>query len=289
VDVACSLSIVALIALIVLAYAVRLAVEGRARFERVDREGKSALLGKGAMEMLYWSAQPIGDACVRLGIGANAITWGSLFVAAVAGIAVATGHLGLGALLSVIAAAADALDGLVARKTGTASDAGEVLDASVDRYVELFFLGGAAIYFRGDVALLTLTLAALGASFMVSYSTAKAEALHVEAPRGSMRRTERAVCFIVGATLTPIASVFHIAPPWNDTPLIAALAAVAVFGNISAGARIGAVIRAVRARDAKPNDIGRAQTEIAAVVAVIDDRTHAPPVDAVEHATPAGH
>ncbi len=286
-DVACSLSIVALVALIVLAYAVRLAAEGRARFERVDKEGKSALLGKGAMEMLYWSAQPIGDACVRLGIGANAITWGSLLVAALAGVAIATGHLGLGALLSVAAAAADALDGLVARRTGTASDAGEVLDASVDRYVELFFLGGAAIYFRGDAALLALTLTALGASFMVSYSTAKAEALHVEAPRGSMRRTERAVCFIVGATLTPIASVFKIAPPWNDAPLVAALALVAVFGNISAAARIGAVIRAVRARDAKPNDLGRARTEIAAA-ANVEEPAHPAAVDAVEHATPAG-
>jgi hypothetical protein len=41
------------------------------------------------------------------------------------------------------------------------------------------------------------TLIALGAiagSFMVSYSTAKAEALSVEAPRGSMRRSERARC-----------------------------------------------------------------------------------------------
>jgi CDP-diacylglycerol--glycerol-3-phosphate 3-phosphatidyltransferase len=249
VDVACSLSIVALIALIVLAYAVRLAVEGRARFARVDREGKSALLGKGAMEMLYWSAQPIGDACVRFGIGANAVTWGSLAIAAAAGIAIAMGHLGLGALLSVVAAAADAIDGLVARKTGTASDAGEVLDASVDRYVELFFLGGAAIYFRGDVALLVLTLAALGASFMVSYSTAKAEALHVEAPRGSMRRTERAVCFVVGAALTPVAGVLGVAMPWSDAPLVAALAIVAVLGNISAAVRLGAVIRAVRLRD----------------------------------------
>jgi phosphatidylglycerophosphate synthase len=239
------------------------------------------------MEMLYWSAQPAGDACVRLGIGANAITWGSLFVAAAAGAAIAMGHLGLGALLSVIAAAADALDGLVARRVGTASDAGEVLDASVDRYVELFFLGGAAIYFRADVALLALTLAALGASFMVSYSTAKAEALHVEAPRGSMRRTERAVCFILGATLTPLASVFGVAPPWNDAPLIAALAVVAILGNISAGVRIGAVIRAVRSRDAqRPNDIARARTEIAPAVTA-DEPAH-DAIAAVEHATPAG-
>jgi CDP-diacylglycerol--glycerol-3-phosphate 3-phosphatidyltransferase len=294
VDVACSLSIIALFALIVLAYAVRLSIQGRARFERVDREGKSALIGKGAMEMLYWSAQPIGDVCVRLGITANAITWGSLLVAALAGAAVAMGHLGLGALLSVVAAAADALDGLVARKSGTASDAGEVLDASVDRYVELFFLGGAAIYFRGDVALLALTLTALGASFMVSYSTAKAEALHVEAPRGSMRRTERAICFILGATLTPIAGVFGIAAPWNDVPLIAALAIVAVFANVSAGARIGAVIRAVRARDARPSagelsptsDIARAQTEIAASPSGTESVLDV--VAAVEHATPAG-
>ena len=39
---------------------------------------------------------------------------------------------------------------------------------------------------------------------MVSYSTAKAEALGVEPPRGAMRRQERAVYFVLGAALVPI-------------------------------------------------------------------------------------
>ena len=82
--------------------------------------------------------------------------------------------------------------------TGVSSDAGEVLDAAVDRYVEFFFLGGLMIYYRDIAALLILTLFALVGSFMVSYSSAKAEALHVPAPKGSMRRPERAVYLTAG-------------------------------------------------------------------------------------------
>ena len=54
---------------------------------------------------------------------------------------------------------------------------GALLDASGDRYQEFFFLGGLAMFFRGSPPALMATLAALAGSFMVSYSSAKAEAL----------------------------------------------------------------------------------------------------------------
>jgi CDP-diacylglycerol--glycerol-3-phosphate 3-phosphatidyltransferase len=133
---------------IAVAYAVRLAATGRARHARVDAEGSSALVPKGAMEMFYWSLQPLASVCARVGVAANTITWLSLVFAALACAALATGHFGLGAALAIVSAAGDALDGLVARHTKTDSAAGEILDATVDRYVEVLLLAGIAIRLR---------------------------------------------------------------------------------------------------------------------------------------------
>jgi CDP-diacylglycerol--glycerol-3-phosphate 3-phosphatidyltransferase len=254
-DVLCSLSIVAALALLALTYGARVALHGRARSARVDREGKSALLGKSAMEMMYWTVAPLGAGLARLGVSANAVTWASLAVAVAAGVALGAGHFGLGALLALVSAAGDAIDGFVARATGTASDAGEVLDAAVDRYVELAFLGGVAVALRGSVPSLVLTMLAIAASFMVSYSTAKAEALQIEPPRGSMRRTERAVVLVTGAGLTPLFALLPLAratgeEAWSHAPMIAALAIVAVVGNASAARRLASIAASVRLREA---------------------------------------
>jgi phosphatidylglycerophosphate synthase len=243
VDRACSAAVVAFAACVAVAYgARRLVMQQRAaRFARVDKDGGSALLGQGAMNVGYWALQPVGSACVALGIGANAITLGSLVLAVGAGVALGFGMIGLGALLAGVSSLGDALDGLVARKTGTASDAGEVFDAAVDRYAELFFLGGLAVFYRETVWALVACVAAIAGSFMVSYATAKAEALHVQAPRGAMRRPERAAYLVVGATLTPL-----VGASWVVSPVLAAVLLVAVVANVSAARRFGAIARALR-------------------------------------------
>ncbi len=155
-------------------------------------------------------------------------------------------------MLTAISSLGDALDGIVARQTGTASDAGEVFDAAVDRYQELFFLGGLAVYFRTDVAALLLVLFAALGSFMISYGTAKAEALNVEAPRGAMRRVERAVYLAAGVVFAPIAAAVAVRfslPAWvGNTPVLLSLALVGGVGNVSAVRRLVAVARAVAAR-----------------------------------------
>jgi hypothetical protein len=86
-------------------------------------------------------------------------------------------------------------------------------------------------------------------SFMVSYSTAKAEALHVSPPRGNMRRTERALYLTLGAILTPISiqmfepSGFY--PVHLGYPMIFALGMIAILANISAVQRLVSIARAV--------------------------------------------
>lgn len=249
-DLAISSLLLALVAVVALLYAVRVVRRGAARSDRVERAGASPLLGKTSMEATYWAVGPLVSACVALGVGADAITAASLVAGLGAGIALATGHLGVAAGVTVVASLADALDGLVARHTGTASPAGEVFDSAADRYVEMFFLGGLAVLFRADVAALVLVLLAVGGSFMVSYSTAKAEALGVEAPRGAMRRAERAVVLGAGAWLTPFASAIaashHLGPRVAKLPVLAAIAAVGLGANVSAVRRLAAIARSLR-------------------------------------------
>jgi phosphatidylglycerophosphate synthase len=126
-----------------------------------------------------------------------------------------------------------------------------VLDAAVDRYIDFFLVAGLCVHYRGTAWALVLALTALLASFMISYVSAKAEALRLEVPRGSMRRHERLVYLLVGAAASAL-----LAPvlPWApgilgaEYPLVAALAAIAVVGNASAVRRLGALARAARRR-----------------------------------------
>jgi phosphatidylglycerophosphate synthase len=263
IDLALSLTFVSVLGLAGAAYGVRVIARGRAKHSRIEREGESALLGKGPMEMMYWFMQPVGHAALKLGITANMMTAMSLMLGLVAGVALAFGHFGIAAVIATVSAAGDALDGWIARETGTSSNAGEVFDAAVDRYVELAFLGGLAFYFRADALILVLAILALGGSFMVSYATAKAEAMQVTAPRGAMRRTERAVYLTAAIAVTPIFQALSHGAWWWVAPIAFALALVGVVGNASATRRLSLVAAALRERDdphAAANEVARAES-----------------------------
>jgi CDP-diacylglycerol--glycerol-3-phosphate 3-phosphatidyltransferase len=201
------------------------------------------------MEMGYWALQPVATASERAGLNANSITGLSLGLGAAAGVALAFGHLGLAAAATVVSSLGDVLDGLVARRTGTHSKSGAIFDAAADRYDEFFFLAGLACLYHDDIVKLGFVLLALLGSFMVSYGSAKAEALGVSAPRGAMRRAERAVYLGAGALLSPIAAALverQALPGWAaHAPMLAAVAVVGVVANVSAVRRFGAIMRAV--------------------------------------------
>jgi len=236
-------------------YLLRSAIVGRRRTARTDADGGSLFLNKRTMEMVYWVLEPLIDFLAALHITPNMVTLFSLLPAAGAGVALAFGWFGLASVLAVMATFCDILDGLLARKTGVSSNAGEVIDAAVDRYGEMFFLGGLVYYYRTHDQVLFIVLAAIIGSFMVSYATAKAEAMGVAAPRGAMRRGERAAYLIFGAAFTPVSkAVFANSPSLavHELPIILALTIVAVVSNISVLQRLGAIIEALRARDKAP-------------------------------------
>jgi phosphatidylglycerophosphate synthase len=123
--------------------------------------------------------------------------------------------------------------------------------------VEFFLLAGLVFYFRNTPVIEILTLGAILGSFMVSYATAKAEALGVAPPKGAMRRAERAVYLIFGCAFVPLAgllwpSVTRGSPVYlcREIPVELAILVVATVTNVSAVRRFIRIADSLRARTA---------------------------------------
>ena len=190
-------------------------------------------------------------AVVRLmasaGISADSVTITCCALGAFAGALVARGQFAAAALAMGVASVGDALGGDLARRQGTACVRGAILDATVDRYEEFFFLAGLAFFFRADPVVLALVLLAIIGSFMVSYGSAKAEGYGIAVP-GGMRRAERASCLVFGTALVPLAELLadrNLTPHWSrHIPVIVAIGLIGGVGNISAIVRLRAIGRA---------------------------------------------
>lgn len=251
-DLAVSVGLLLVIVAGGLAFAIRVATLGQVHFARVDAQGSTLPFGRTLMELAYWVMTPVGRRLSRLGVTADAITATSLWVGAAAGVMASLGRFGVAAGLFACSALGDMLDGIVARESRTASDGGQVFDAAADRYTEFFFLGGLAIWYRENAALLALVLLALVGSFMVSYGTAKAEAMQISPPRTAMRRPERAACLVAGVTLAPLAVAAGQLRGWHvpaDVPVVLALALVGVLANTAAVRRLSRIREIAAARE----------------------------------------
>ncbi|HEX7842331.1 MAG TPA: CDP-alcohol phosphatidyltransferase family protein [Kofleriaceae bacterium] len=234
---------------LIAAYAIRVSRYGAFHSERVRGVGGgTVLVGENIMQATYWAIDPVVRGLVRLGATPNAITWAALALGIGAGVAVGAGWFGLACLLATCSTISDILDGQVARVTRTGSNAGELLDAAVDRYTEFAFIAGFILYAREDAAQVVVALAALLASFMISYASAKAEALQVSVPRGLMRRHERATYLTVAAGLTPVLGP-SIHARWPALPTTAVfvlgLAIVGAIGNLAVLQRLVRIHRKV--------------------------------------------
>jgi CDP-diacylglycerol--glycerol-3-phosphate 3-phosphatidyltransferase len=231
---------------LIAAYLVRVVRFGKFRSERVTGVGGTALVGEGIMQATYWAIDPVVRGLVRLGATPNGITYSALVMGIGAGVAVAYGWFGLACLLATGSTISDILDGQVARLTKTGSNRGELLDAAVDRYTEFAFIAGFIFFAHGSVIAVGIALTALLASFMISYASAKAEALHVATPRGLMRRHERATYLILASGLTPVLGP-TVHAHWPALPesivFVAGLLIVGLVGNLAAVQRFARISR----------------------------------------------
>jgi CDP-diacylglycerol---glycerol-3-phosphate 3-phosphatidyltransferase len=200
------------------------------------------------MHAVYRALLPLGRLLVSMRISASAVTATSLALAIAAAFAFAQGRLGVGAVIASVACLADAVDGIVARESGTTSVAGQILDTTVDRYVDAVLLGGLAMHVRHDAVLLLLVLSALVGSFMVSYASSLERELHRPTAGRSlipMRRPHRLAYLLAGAALGPFAA--RVAGPDSRVgglvPVMIAAFLIAVVGNVSAIRRLAAVAR----------------------------------------------
>jgi phosphatidylglycerophosphate synthase len=227
-------------------YGLRIASRGSVQSERVSKIGGTALVGRGIMDATYWAIEPLVRGLAAMGVTPNGLTWSALVLGIGAGTALAFGWFGLATLLATFSTIGDILDGQVARLTNSGSNRGELLDAAVDRYTEFAFLAGLALVLRESWWEMSLALGAVLASFMVSYASAKAEALQVAPPRGLMRRHERAVYLIVGIGLVPLVgpTLMTHGLPYITTCLVS-LGVVAVIGNLAAVLRLVRIGRAL--------------------------------------------
>jgi phosphatidylglycerophosphate synthase len=226
--------------LLFVAFALKSAVGGRPRTARVEKAGGSILLSKYVMEYGLWVFGPLTRTAIQLGIHPDAFSWASLVLQGVAALLLAQGLFGLGAWVLIFGAFCDALDGAVARARGLASDAGEVLDAAVDRWAELAVFFGYAWYYRSQWWAFLLAVGACAGAMMVSYSRAKAESFGIDAAMGLMQRHERAAWLAVATLFSATWELLRPTPAGQfayHTLVLVALGMIAVLGNWTAWIR----------------------------------------------------
>jgi CDP-diacylglycerol--glycerol-3-phosphate 3-phosphatidyltransferase len=136
---------------------------------------------------------PIGQSLRRTGVTADVVTTVGIVMALGASVAIAVGNLRLGLLLLALTGIPDALDGAVAKASGTASLRGAYFDSVSDRLTDALLFGGVAWYLATEEPgrIMMLPVAVMVAAMLVSYQRAKAESLGFDAKGGIMERAER--------------------------------------------------------------------------------------------------
>lgn len=229
----------------VLGYLARLVTRGRARVDRLDKDGGSAMLSLPIMELGYWVLHPVVKLLDRLGATPNAVTLFAVVPAFFAAIAGGFGAFATVCLLGMTSAFCDALDGLLAKYQGVSSRSGQALDSVLDRVTESLILFGLAVYFRDTISLLLLSLLALFGGYMTSYVSAKAEVMSVPIPRGQMRRPERAVYLMSGCAFTPLWALLmplDAHPALRFLPVVVGMTLIGVIATGSAFFRLHALV-----------------------------------------------
>ncbi len=223
-----------------LAFALKSAIQGRPHTARVEKAGGSILLGKYVMEYGLWVFGPLTRTAIHLGVHPDFFSWTSLLMQMGAALLIAGGYFGLGAWVLILGAFCDALDGAVARARGIASDAGEVLDAAMDRWAELAVFFGYAWYYRSQGWAFLLACAACAGAMMVSYSRAKGESFGIDASMGLMQRHERATWLAVATLGSALWELWRPTPAGEfayHTPVLFALGMIGALGNWTAWIR----------------------------------------------------
>jgi phosphatidylglycerophosphate synthase len=155
---------------------------------------------RGSAEVL---TEPGAAAAERVGFTPNQLSMLSFIFAAGAGICYylspgSPAMLLAAAFMVLLNAASDAMDGALARRTGTADERGDFLDHVIDRYADMFFLLG--VIYAGYAPWQVGILAVVGV-LLTSYIGTEAQALRLGRYYGGLMGRADRVTIIFFATL----------------------------------------------------------------------------------------
>jgi CDP-diacylglycerol--glycerol-3-phosphate 3-phosphatidyltransferase len=177
-----------------------------------------SLVSPGLRARVRGLMEPIALGFGRLGLTPNALTVIGFLIACVAAVAAASQAWLAAGLLVVFGGVFDLFDGALARATGKVTKLGAFMDSTFDRageavvYVGIIAGTGHAFWPLGGDTIGNLSLlasAAMAASFLVSYTRAKAESLGFTTGTGMANvglapREIRIAILTVGLVLTGI-------------------------------------------------------------------------------------
>ena len=149
---------------------------------------------------------PIGVLLSRIGVTANALTATGIVIAGIGSVFIGQGRLLLGFIFLILTGLPDALDGAVAKASGTSSVRGAFLDSVSDRVTDILLFCGIAWYLASNEPgrIMMLPVAVMGAAMLISYQRAKAESLGFDAKGGIMERAERFIVLALGLLISDI-------------------------------------------------------------------------------------
>jgi CDP-diacylglycerol--glycerol-3-phosphate 3-phosphatidyltransferase len=151
----------------------------------------------------------VRNALIESRLTPNFISMTGLVLNVVAAVLVWQEEFFLGAVAFIVGSIMDTLDGRYSRMSGKGTQFGAFLDSSLDRIEEAIVLTAVAAYFASEAmeGAVAATCVAIGASLLVSYTRARAEALGVECKVGIASRAVRVVILSVGLLFAKGASL----------------------------------------------------------------------------------
>ncbi len=198
------------------------------------------------------SVDPILSPIAKIFVNINPdiFTWLSLLFAFLAGFfffisnkstELVTYYLSIASFFVFMNGLFDALDGKIAKLSKKASKRGDFLDHAIDRYADVFMVGGLAI--SSWVHPLIGILAIVG-MLLTSYMGTQAQAIgHKRDYSGFLGRADRLVLLMIIPIVQHIALRYSIQFVWHFTILEWALIYFAVMGNITAIQRFYSTLR----------------------------------------------
>jgi CDP-diacylglycerol---glycerol-3-phosphate 3-phosphatidyltransferase len=152
------------------------------------------------------------NACIRLQIHPNALSFTGVLINIAAAWALARGRFITAGVIMVVANIFDFIDGKVARERNVETLFGGFWDSVLDRFSDIsLFIGLIYLYstmHRTDYVMMTAL--AMMFAVLTSYTRARAESVVEKCKVGFMERPERIVLFMIGAFTNRMGAVLWV-------------------------------------------------------------------------------